>query len=161
MPGYNDNYRNLRPGNQPQGGGFRNGGNKAAPKQTAKSKFDELIFDNTWITIGATTKLVEYAEKAGEFMATNGLTNSKIRSIYGEIKRIQMGEFEKEKSSFYLLKPKVAYALGRDDKNEGLKLFKMVFDKASGFVNDQKSYHNFSNFIEAILAYHKAYGGKD
>ena len=94
-------------------------------------------------------------------MASNGLTNSKIRSIYGEIKRIQMGEFEKEKSSFYLLKPKVAYALGRDDKNEGLKLFKKVFDIASDSVSDQKSYQNFCNFIEAILAYHKAFGGKD
>ena len=94
-------------------------------------------------------------------MAENGLTNSKIRSIYGEIKRIQMGEFEKEKSSFFLLKPKVAYALGRDEKNEGLRLFKLVFDKASEYVNSQNTYQNFSNFIEAILAYHKAYGGKD
>ena len=95
------------------------------------------------------------------FMAKNGLTNSKIRSIYGEIKRIQMGSFEKERSSFYLLKPKVAYALGRDDKNEGLRMFKLVFDCSSKHVSDQKSYLNFCNFIEAILAYHKANGGKD
>ncbi|HBK29668.1 MAG TPA: type III-A CRISPR-associated protein Csm2, partial [Parabacteroides sp.] len=87
--------------------------------------------------------------------------NSKIRSIYGEIKRIQMGEFEKEKSSFFLLKPKVAYALGRDEKNQGLKLFKLIFDKCFGNVTNQKSYKNFCGFIEAILAYHKAYGGKD
>ena len=161
MSGYNDNFRNPRPGNLSQGGGFRNGGNNNNPKQSAKSKFDELSFDASWIIHEATPKLVEYAEKAGEFMAKNGLTNSKIRSIYGEIKRIQMGEFEKEKSSFFLLKPKVAYALGRDDKNEGLRLFKLIFDQASQSVCDQKTYHNFSNFIEAILAYHKAYGGKD
>jgi CRISPR-associated protein Csm2 len=94
-------------------------------------------------------------------MANNKLTNSKIRSIYGEIKRIQMGEFEKEKSSFYLLKPKVAYALGRDEHNDGLKLFKLIFDRSSTDVTDQQAYLNFCNLIEAILAYHKAYGGKD
>ena len=118
-------------------------------------------YQPSWITNGADKNLVEYAEQVGQFMADNGLTNSKIRSIYGEIKRIQMGEFEKEKSSFYLLKPKVAYALGRDSKNEGLKLFKSIFDKSSQDVSDQKSYQNFCGFIEAILAYHKAYGGKD
>lgn len=132
-----------------------------APRPTAESKFRELPYDSTWIKTGATPEMVTYAEEAGKFMAINKLTNSKIRSIYGEIKRIQMGEFEKEKSSFYLLKPKVAYALGRDEHNEGLKLFKLVFDHCFADVEDQKTYHNFCNFIEAILAYHKAYGGKD
>ena len=127
----------------------------------ATNKFSELTYDSLWITTGASPQLVSYAEQAGEFMAKHGLTNSKIRSIYGEVKRIQMGDFEKEKASFYLLKPKVAYALGRDEKNEGLKLFKLIFDLASQDVNDQKTYMNFCNFIEAILAYHKAFGGRD
>lgn len=129
--------------------------------ELARKQFEELIYDSAWIVNGADEKLVRYAEEAGMFMAKYGLTNSKIRSIYGEIKRIQMGEFEREKSSFYLLKPKVAYALGRDDKNEGLSLFKLIFDKCSADVKDQKTYINFCNFVEAILAYHKANGGKD
>jgi CRISPR-associated protein Csm2 len=118
-------------------------------------------YKSQWITSSADSTLVDYAEKAGRFMAKKGLTNSKIRSIYGEIKRIQMSEFEKEKSAFILLKPKVAYALGRDANNEGLKLFKEIFDLSSTDVTDQKSYQNFCNFMEAILAYHKAFGGKD
>ena len=133
----------------------------ANQRENAESVFSALQYETSWITAGANPQLVAYAEKAGMFMAKNGLTNSKIRSIYGEIKRIQMGAFEKEKASFYLLKPKVAYALGRDSNNEGLKLFKKVFDRASQDVTDQKSYLNFCNFIEAILAYHKANGGKD
>lgn len=119
------------------------------------------LFKSSWITSSADKELVKFAEQCGQFMATNKLTNSKIRSIYGEIKRIQMGDFEKEKSSFYLLKPKVAYAFGREKNNMGLELFKKVFDKASEFVTDQKSYINFCNLFEAILAYHKAFGGKD
>lgn len=165
MPGndnrFNDN-RNPRPRADYQsiGGGYQNRGGKN-DNETADGIFGRLSYKPEWITKEATPDLVEYAEKVGKYMAKNGLTNSKIRSIYGEIKRIQMGDFEKEKSSFYLLKPKVAYALGRDERNEGLKLFKKVFDVCSNDVTNQKSYLNFCNFIEAILAYHKAYGGKD
>jgi CRISPR-associated protein Csm2 len=130
-------------------------------QESAEKKIKELQYDPEWITKEADGKLVEYAEKSGKFMAKNKLTNSKIRSIYGEIKRIQMGKFEKEKSAFILLKPKVAYALGRDENNEGLKLFKLIFDRSSQDVVDQKSFINFCNFMEAILAYHKANGGRD
>lgn len=170
---HNDNYNNRGSNSNwgngntryNNGGGSRGGNNgqnwNNGPKETADSKYKELVYNSNWIKQEAAAETVAYAEKAGEFMAKNGLTNSKIRSIYGEIKRIQMSEFEKEKSSFFLLKPKVAYALGRDEKNEGLKLFKLIFDNASKDVTDQNSYKNFCNFIEAILAYHKANGGKD
>lgn len=130
-------------------------------KQSAESKFASLNYKKEWLVNGASPEMIEFAEQAGKFMASNNLTNSKIRSIYGEIKRIQMvDDFDKVKSSFYLLKPKVAYALGRDDKNEGLKLFKLIFDKCFLDVN-KETYKNFCNLIEAILAYHKANGGKD
>ena len=113
----------------------------------------EVRFNPAWITEQADKSLVEFAG--------NGLTNSKIRSIYGEIKRIQMGTFEEEKSAFYLLKPKVAYALGREPKNEGLKRFKQIFDDCYDKVVDEMTFKNFCNVLEAILAYHRANGGKD
>ena len=121
----------------------------------------EVRFNPAWITEQADKSLVEFAEREGAFMAKNGLTNSKIRSIYGEIKRIQMGTFEEEKSAFYLLKPKVAYALGREPKNEGLKRFKQIFDDCYDKVVDEMTFKNFCNVLEAILAYHRANGGKD
>lgn len=147
---------------RPQINGGRYGNqNRDRDVESASTVFSNLVFNNQWILSEADKSLIEYAEKAGKFMAQNGLTNSKIRSIYGEIKRIQMGDFEKEKVSFYLLKPKVAYALGRDPRNEGLILFKKIFDNCYSFVSDSKSFINFCNFLEAILAYHKAFGGKD
>ena len=155
---YRNQGNNIRPNAEWRSSKNHQGGNSV---NSADSFFYQLEYKSVWITSEASKELVEYAEKAGKFMAKNGLTNSKIRSIYGEIKRIQMGVFEKERSSFYLLKPKVAYALGRDDKNEGLKLFKKIFDKSAADVSDQKSFQNFCGFIEAILAYHKFYGGKD
>lgn len=135
--------------------------NRTQDTNSAESLFATLNYKSAWITAEADQEMVAFAEKTGEFMANKGLTSSKIRSIYGEIKRIQMGEFEKDKASFYLLKPKVAYALGRDKNNEGLKLFKLIFDKVSISVTDKNGYVNFCNLIEAILAYHKYFGGKD
>ena len=143
------------------GYGKQNGGNQAQNLQEKPSCYTkEHPILAVWFTNGADADLVKYAEQAGKDLAKCGLTNSKIRSIYGEVKRIQMGTWEKNKSAFFLLKPKVAYAHGRDDKNKGLKIFKDIFDEAVKYVNDDKSYDNFCNFMEAILAYHRANGGK-
>lgn len=124
-------------------------------------------FKSQWISNEADADMPAFAEKMAKEMVVNRtekdkLTNSKIRGVYGEIKRIQMGEFEKMKSSFYLLKPKMAYAVGREDKNGGygLRLFKRIFDEIFPLVKDQTTYNNFCNLIEAILAYHKFFGGK-
>lgn len=118
-------------------------------------------FNASWITVGADKGLPIYAENVANVLAGGGLSNSKIRSVYGEMKRIQFGGFDKEKASFYLLRPKVAYALGRDRDNSGLKLFKRIFDDASQYVTDQSTFDNFCSFIEAIIAYLKVYNKRD
>ena len=150
-----DNYRGNKGYSSNRFGGYSKEDLDMDPKRT----FEDAGYKAEWITNGADDRLPEFADRMGKYMADNKLTNSKIRSIYGEIKRIQMGEFEKEKASFYLLKPKVAYALGRDKNNKGLQLFKIVFDNCAKDVSNQKTYHNFCNLLEAILAYHKANGG--
>ena len=142
-------YRNKRETQAPQ-----------TPRKQAKEVFEEKIFKPAWITEGADKEMVEYAEHMGKFMAGNGLTSSKIRNVYGEVKRIQM-DFQKNRASFYLLTPKVAYAVGRDKNIQGLRLFQLVFNAAAENVTDEKTYLNFCNFIEAVLAYHKAYVEKD
>lgn len=156
----NYKQRGYANGNQSENQRGNNFEQKAKPNLVQ----DWLIkntFSKDWIEKVADSDMVRYSENAGEFMAKNGLTNSKIRSIYGEIKRIQMGKYEEEKAAFLLLRPKVAYAHGRDSNNIGLTLFKRIFDDAANYVTDQKSFNNFCNFFEAILAYHKAFGGKD
>lgn len=152
MPIYNNNFNN-------RGGNDRRGGFQSQQRQEEPAYTVAHPVKSEWFTIGADSELVKYAELAGLDLKNGGLTNSKIRSIYGEVKRIQMGTFGKNKSAFYLLKPKVAYAYGRD-KNKGLKIFKDIFDASVKYVNDDKSYDNFCNFMEAILAYHRANGGK-
>ena len=47
--------------------------------------------------------------------------------------------------------------IGQDKVKDNLE----VFIKAAKLVNDEKSYQNFCNLMEALVAYHKYYGGKD
>ena len=155
--------------NKPNGYGQRWNGNQNKndnkPKIDAKEEAAKIFAKNkflvSWIENGADEALPDYAEFMGKAMADNKLTSSKIRSVYGEIKRIQMGEFAKEKASFYLLRPKVAYAVGRDKENIGLQLFKLVFDKSAKCVKDKDTFLHFANFMEAVLAYHRAYVKKN
>lgn len=138
------------------------GGRGDQPKPSADLFRQNNPFKKEWITIGADEEMVTFTDKAGKFMEENNLTSSQIRNIFGEMKRIQLKKVSSPEGrvSFMLLKPKVAYAYGRQ-KNEGLKLFKTIFDKAWPFVEGQDArFDNFTNLIEAIVAYHKAYGGK-
>ena len=159
MPDYNNSngYGQRWNGNQNK--------NDNKPKIDAKEEAAKIFAKNkllvSWIENGADEALPDYAEVIGKAMADNKLTSSKIRSVYGEIKRIQMGEFAKEKASFYLLRPKVAYAVGRDKENIGLQLFKLVFDKSAKCVKDEDTFLHFANFMEAVLAYHRAYVKKN
>lgn len=54
-----------------------------------------------WIIDKADKELPTYAEELGNELVQSGLTNSKIRSIYGEIKRIQIEDYKKCESSFF------------------------------------------------------------
>jgi CRISPR-associated protein Csm2 len=157
--------------NNGRGGNFHNGNmNQYQPNLQVKDNTGKILtFNPEWITKEADKAMVAYTEAAGKQMAEGEgkLSTSRIRNIFGEIKRIQVSGFEKEKSSFYLLSPKVAYAVGRERnsangnlmKIEGILLFQDIFKKASEQVTDTKSYQNFCNFMEALVAYHKAFGG--
>lgn len=112
-----------------------------------------------WIVDGITRDAVAFAEEAGKYMAQNKLTTSQIRNIYGEIKRIQMGEFEKEKTSFFLLKPKIAYAVSRQD-NAGIKFFQNFFNEAFAAIENGTHFEHFCELMEAMLAYHKSNNGR-
>lgn len=159
-----------------------NRGRNSQNKGNAYSQSDERcgltqdgiikLFSLQWITNEADEDMIKFAEKCGRYMAPTGrgdqdaLTNSQIRNVFGEIKRIQAGTYEKNKAAFLLLRPKMAYNAGRGIKNNGqmkygIQLFKKVFDKAAVEVKSEKEYQNFVNLMEAILAYHKAFGGND
>ena len=91
----------------------------------------------------------------------HSLSTSQLRSFFGEIRRIQFKGFKDSESSFYLLKPKLAYAVAKVKNGQTkYQLFKEVINSLLDEVTDEKEFKNFVEFIEAVVAYHKAFGGE-
>jgi len=118
-----------------------------------------------WVRNGLNYETVVKAEDIAKFLVKNDLTTSQIRSIFAEMRRIQIKGYINEKTAFLLLKPKLAYAVKRN-YNEGIMTFYKIFclgydevvkeeNEESKFSKSNQKFNNFINFLEAILAYHK------
>ena len=85
------------------------------------------------------------------------ITTSQMRGIFQEVKRLP-DNYEKSKRDLNLLRPKLAYQKGRFDVLEPLTrvLIHMIKN-----VKDDNTLEGFKDFFEAIIAYHKAYGGRE
>ena len=93
------------------------------------------------------------------------LTTSQLRRFFGEVKRQQTIGYSE--SSFVMLRPKLAYAVGRAKKSMKNEvkyckiedLYKIIDDAVMIVVNSKdtnNAFKNFISFFEAIVAYHKA-----
>jgi CRISPR-associated protein Csm2 len=106
--------------------------------------------------------LVDAAESLGPRLKQNRLTTSQIRNVYGMVKKmeLQVDSEDFDYDALILLKPKLAYAAARAD-NEGARELKNVLSWAIDEVGtDRKHFDRFVDFFEAILAYHRAAGGR-
>lgn len=111
--------------------------------------------------------LVDEAEKLGEQISNrrSGVTTSQIRKVFSAVKKIEMkvkmGE-ELQLNELIMLKPKLAYVAARapDQRRANTEKLKDVLTQAIGLVDDKTKFQNFVSFFEAILAYHKAFGGE-
>ena len=119
-------------------------------------------------------ELVKQAEGIGSGLAKNeGLKTNQIRAFFSEVKRIEGSIRQREKKDkleepdrrrLVLMKPKLAYQAHRqmESHSYGVAKLEQALKPAIGFVGDKvKNFQNFVDFFEAILAYHKAAGGKD
>ncbi len=120
-----------------------------------------------------TAKTVDFAERFGKHLAQDDtvpnpknpnrdqtirekMTTNQLRKFFGEVKRQQQKGYNP--TDFILLKPKLAYAVGRaQGKNPKIKDFYIVLSSAIDMVSDEMSFRNFIKFFESIVAYHKAY----
>ncbi len=102
--------------------------------------------------------LVKEADRLGLEMKNGDLSTSQIRNIYSAVKKMQM-KGKLDSHQLLMLKPKLAYTAKRADKR-GAYLLKDVLTQAIDLVgNDSDKFNRFVDFFEAILAYHKFYGG--
>lgn len=120
----------------------------------------------TEITGKITDATVTFAEEFGKYLGSDEpqqsgdkkLTTNQLRKFFGEVKKQQMRGFDK--TDFILLKPKLAYAVGRDLKKTKIKDFYIVMADAIDKVDTEEHFRNFIKIFEAIVAYHKATEGQ-
>ncbi len=126
-------------------------------------------FPKTAITDKLTRETVLLAEENGHYLGTDEkapdprtgkmckkgkLTTNQLRRFFGEVKRQEMQGYDE--TQFILLKPKLAYAVGRDKGNTKIDEFYQLMFPLIDAVTDQKSFENFIQVFEAVVAYHKA-----
>lgn len=120
------------------------------------------------ITEKITNATVDFAKRFGEYLAkedtiiVNGkskeikkMNTNQLRRFFGAVKRQQLSGYNA--TAFILLKPKLAYAVGRDKKKSKIGDFFYVMSNAIDLVKNEQQFENFISFFEAIVAYHKAY----
>jgi CRISPR type III-A-associated protein Csm2 len=116
-----------------------------------------------------TATTVQFAEKFGNYLAekedqAEPLTTSQLRKFFGEVKRQQMTGYDN--TEFVMLKPKLAYAVGRAKQNGRKGKYQKIedfysvmadaIDKVEASTDKPKAFKNFITAFEAIVAYHKS-----
>ncbi|KKL79011.1 hypothetical protein LCGC14_2019110 [marine sediment metagenome] len=84
------------------------------------------------------------------------ISTTQIRGIFQQVKRLS-DDFETSRIPLNLLRPKLAYQTGRFEVLEPLT---KVLTHMIKNVKDDTTLKGFKDFFEAIIAYHKAYGGE-
>jgi CRISPR-associated protein Csm2 len=120
-------------------------------------------------------RLIEIADEVGKYLCVGEYLNrgkyidkvnlkmNQIRRFLDGVRRIESDlkgkEFEDVKDSIILLRPKLAYAAGREEK---VKPLMNVLDPAikSGYCSIN-NFKKLMRLIESIIAYHTYYGGKN
>ncbi len=128
---------------------------------------DDLKTIMTEESAEAVQLLIQKAKKLGKELSKE-LTTSQIRNIFGEVSSIEQEVGLEEKTlplnvqrRLLMLKPKMAYQVGRFSNNGGLKALVDTLSQAIDLIgNDVRRFHTFVDLFEAILAYHRCYGGK-
>lgn len=121
-----------------------------------------------WLEKRIDKEAVKFTEDFGKYLAKKGFSNSQIRNIFGELKRIQMkGWDDEQETTLLLLKPKLAYSAKRQmggpakqAANDLKDFLSACIDKIVDSENPGESFNNFANLFESILAYHKAHERK-
>lgn len=123
-----------------------------------------------WIRNGITEDAIDQISSFGKSLSGNSegkkpLTTSQLRKFFGELRRID-ADFDKKYQDVLMLRPMLAYAVGREKTESKLKDFGDTLSKGikhirlDDKVHRKTDFKNFLKLFEAIVAYHKYHGGK-
>lgn len=113
-------------------------------------------------------KLVKFADETADKLVKASLTRAQIRNIFTEVRQIEslwgMNRADALRR-LNMLKPKLAYQTARTPQMKDLQsvlseAITLVSNAASDEEKDQR-FERFMDLFEAILAYHRAKGGRN
>ena len=134
-------------------------------------------------------KIVQIAELEGEIFNLAEIKTNQIRNVYSQITAMKLilqqnknaegkADYAALRHQLILLKPKLAYAAGRQAKIRDF-VYNFMKDSIDGVINakptkklldiykdetlaqekaTEQAYQNFFDLIESVVAYHKFYG---
>jgi len=110
----------------------------------------------------------DYADEGGyaDIVAKNSssLNTTQLRKFFGAIRDLEKKkDWKAIETEFYLLKPKIAYAVGRDLIKKPFYNFMIACMGKVDSGTEEEKVENFKgmvNFLEAVVAYHKFYNPK-
>lgn len=108
-------------------------------------------------------RLVEIADHVGSAVSKRVKMNQIRRFLDGarkvEAELKSREKFDAVKDQIVLLRPKLAYAAGR---NQDVKELAEILDIAvKSAAQTQENFMKFLRFMESIIAYHRFHGGRD
>jgi CRISPR-associated protein Csm2 len=129
-------------------------------------------------------KLVKHTQALGEYLAENDVKTNQLRKFLDAVNRIKADlrqessvRLDKIEVELQVLKPKLAYAVGRSNKQRekpALDAFSQVINAAIDSIKDaelirtesdkeefREDFERLVYLIESVVAYHKAAGGKN
>lgn len=124
-------------------------------------------------------ELVTFARKLAKELVGIGLTRSQMRIVFSEMRQIEAAWNSAERENkdtgeaqrrLCLLMPKLAYQTAHTQKQGKKPLEQLskaltegieVVFKANDAAERSKRFHKLMQFLEAVLAYHRAEGGQD
>jgi CRISPR-associated protein Csm2 len=112
--------------------------------------------------------LVELARQTAEQLVRSQLTRGQIRNIFTEVRKIEAlweSKPEDARRRLNILKPKLDYQTARNEPVKGLRdILTRAIDEVEKAPNDaerERRFRRFMDLFEAILAYHRALGGRN
>ena len=101
-------------------------------------------------------KIVTIGKHIGKILKDRNAKTTQIRKFLDAVRKIQV-RFDKD--SVIMLKPKLAYTVGR---HRNLEPLIQILDPAiDAGAKDEESFKKLVYLIETVVAYHRFYGGRD
>lgn len=135
------------------------------PKEQPTVPIPDSSVIKSIIVDGDPETLVQWAEDIGRAIARQ-VTTSQIRNVFGTARQIQLrwpNDPEGAYRDAVLLRPKLSYFAKREGR--GMEDLRKILTPALELVSQgpeaerQVRFNRFIDFFEAIVAFHKAYGG--